>query len=329
MIAGIGADALAAPLHELLCAFGDRDTLGFDPGAPVREGSALVEETHDSCRCALAELAWGWTGPAAETALLSGERILTDTVTAVERGSRLAAGVFDATVTVVTGAAQLARIIDSFTSLARDAAPALALPQGQLMLLTAALEHISEGLDVLTRVVDALTELTAQVAELFPDPPEGPAPDAGPITDGDTRALSAMGDDSTDTARDVVLPDGSTAVAPNPTAAEAVRRALTQQGTPYVWGGTTPGQGLDCSGLTQWAYGQAGVDLPRLAQEQDVGTPVAAGSVLPGDLAVWDGHVAMVVGNGMMIEAGDPVAVTPIRTTNSGMTFQGFHRPTA
>ena len=49
----------------------------------------------------------------------------------------------------------------------------------------------------------------------------------------------------------------------------------------------------------------------------------------PGDLAVWDGHVAMVVGNGMMIEAGDPVHLSPIRTTNAGQGFQGFWRPTA
>jgi cell wall-associated NlpC family hydrolase len=125
------------------------------------------------------------------------------------------------------------------------------------------------------------------------------------------------------------LPDGSTATAPNALAASAVRHALTQLGVPYDWGGTTPGVGLDCSGLTQWAYSEAGLELPRLAQEQDVGAPVAAGSLRPGDLAVWDGHVAMIVGNGTMIEAGDPVKLSPIRTENAGQGFQGFWRPTA
>lgn len=125
------------------------------------------------------------------------------------------------------------------------------------------------------------------------------------------------------------LPDGSTAMAPNRVAADAVHYALTQLGVPYRWGGTTPGVGLDCSGLTQWAYRSAGLQLPRLAQEQDVGAMVPAGDVLPGDLAVWDGHVAMVVGNGMMIEAGDPVQLSPIRITNAGQGFQGFWRPTA
>lgn len=125
------------------------------------------------------------------------------------------------------------------------------------------------------------------------------------------------------------LPDGSTSQAPNAVAAEAVRKALSQVGVPYEWGGTHPGVGLDCSGLTQWAYGEAGVDIPRLAQEQGVGVRVDPGSLMPGDLAVWDGHVAMVIGNGMMVEAGDPVQISPIRTTNAGQGFHGFFRPTS
>jgi cell wall-associated NlpC family hydrolase len=144
-------------------------------------------------------------------------------------------------------------------------------------------------------------------------PPEAPTPDAAAFGDGFA----------------VRLPDGSTAMAPNAVAASAVRHALTQLGVPYQWGGTTPGVGLDCSGLTQWAYHEAGLNIPRLAQEQDVGATVDAGSLRPGDLAVWDGHVAMIVGNGTMIEAGDPVHLSPIRTTNAGQGFQGFWRPTA
>ncbi|MGB3234075.1 MAG: C40 family peptidase, partial [Mycobacterium sp.] len=128
---------------------------------------------------------------------------------------------------------------------------------------------------------------------------------------------------------EVRLPDGTVVLAPNAVAAGAVRHALTQLGVPYQWGGTTPGAGLDCSGLTQWAYREAGLSIPRLAQEQDIGATVDRGSLRPGDLAVWDGHVAMIVGNGMMVEAGDPVQLSPIRTANAGQGFQGFWRPTA
>lgn len=156
-----------------------------------------------------------------------------------------------------------------------------------------------------------LGSLVADVAELARL--QAPSPDAATFGDGVA----------------VRLPDGSTATAPNAVAASAVRHALTQLGVPYDWGGTTPGVGLDCSGLTQWAYSEAGLNLPRLAQEQDVGAHVAPGDLRPGDLAVWDGHVAMIVGNGQMIEAGDPVKLSPIRTTNLSQGFQGFWRPTA
>ncbi|RKT57582.1 C40 family peptidase [Saccharothrix australiensis] len=126
----------------------------------------------------------------------------------------------------------------------------------------------------------------------------------------------------------VNLPDGSTAEAPNETAARAVRNALSALGTPYVWGGANPPQGTDCSGLTQWAYKGAGFDIPRPASSQAMGASVPPNQLLPGDLVVWDGHVAMVIGNGQMVEAGDPVQVNPIRTDNIGMGFMGFYRPT-
>lgn len=153
-------------------------------------------------------------------------------------------------------------------------------------------------------------------------PNQGPAMYSG-ATPREPSDVGAKG-----TGVEVALPDGSVVTAPNEQAAGAVRNALSQQGTPYVWGGTEPGRGLDCSGLTQWAYAEQGVELPRLAQEQDIGTPVTRDEVMPGDLAIWDGHVAMVIGNGQFVEAGDPVQVSDIRTTNSGMGFKGFYRPT-
>jgi peptidoglycan DL-endopeptidase CwlO len=94
----------------------------------------------------------------------------------------------------------------------------------------------------------------------------------------------------------VTLPDATTVEAPNEKAAGAVREALTQLGVPYVWGADTPGKGFDCSGLTSWAYGQEGVSLDHYAANQDVGERVSMANLAPGDLAVWDGHVAMIIG---------------------------------
>ncbi|MEO5304602.1 C40 family peptidase [Corynebacterium sp. c25Ua_47] len=107
----------------------------------------------------------------------------------------------------------------------------------------------------------------------------------------------------------------------------AAQAALSQVGTPYGWGGTGNGS-FDCSGLTQWAWRQAGVELPRTAESQTVGRQVSAEELQPGDLIVWDGHVAMYSGDGQMVEAGSPVQTNPLRTNNMGMAFKGFWRPT-
>jgi cell wall-associated NlpC family hydrolase len=129
------------------------------------------------------------------------------------------------------------------------------------------------------------------------------------------------------------LPNGlGTVNAPNERAAIAVRAALTQLGVPYQWGGNTPGQGLDCSGLTHWAYGQAGIGIPRLAADQTIGQKIDQSQLAPGDLVVWSGHVAMYVGDGKMIEephTGDVCHLVPLRTSNAGDPFYGFYRPSA
>jgi cell wall-associated NlpC family hydrolase len=97
---------------------------------------------------------------------------------------------------------------------------------------------------------------------------------------------------------------GPPTVAPSDAGKAAAEWALGQIGTPYVWGGETPGVGFDCSGLVQAAYEVAGVSLPRVAQDQYDATPkVPPGSALQtGDLVFFgsgpDGidHVGIFVG---------------------------------
>ena len=96
-----------------------------------------------------------------------------------------------------------------------------------------------------------------------------------------------------------------------------VNAAYSQIGVPYVWGGTTPGVGLDCSGLVQYCYRQAGISIPRTS-----GAILAAGTIVsnpqPGDICWTSGHVAIYIGGGQMIEAqqtGVPVKVSSVRVT--------------
>ncbi len=109
---------------------------------------------------------------------------------------------------------------------------------------------------------------------------------------------------------------GSSPGVPADAGAIAVEWALSQIGTPYVWGGETPGVGFDCSGLVQAAYRAAGVSLPRVAQDQYDATPkVPAGSpLLPGDLVFFGGgpggidHVGLFVGS---VEGRDVMVDAP------------------
>jgi cell wall-associated NlpC family hydrolase len=111
---------------------------------------------------------------------------------------------------------------------------------------------------------------------------------------------------------------GDLPLAPSSAAAIAVRTALAQVGKPYVWGATGP-NGFDCSGLTSFAWGAAGVGLAHSSRAQsELGHEVSRSQLQPGDLVYFYtpvSHVALYIGNGMMVHArtfGQPVAVTSV-----------------
>jgi cell wall-associated NlpC family hydrolase len=118
--------------------------------------------------------------------------------------------------------------------------------------------------------------------------------------------------------------------------------ALAQVGTPYVWGGETPGVGFDCSGLVQAAYKVAGINLPRVAQDQyDAGPRIPDGEPLePGDLVFFGDsptaidHVGIVLKPGTMVDAPytgadvqEDAFPTRVGAAFGAMHFVGASRP--
>ncbi|MEO9202750.1 MAG: NlpC/P60 family protein, partial [Mycobacterium sp.] len=104
-------------------------------------------------------------------------------------------------------------------------------------------------------------------------------------------------------------------------AGTAVQAALTQVGSPYVWGGAAPG-GFDCSGLVMWAFHQAGISLPHSSQAQaNGGQGVSLSDLQPGDVLTFysdASHSGIYVGDGMMIHSstyGQPVRVVPMNSS--------------
>jgi peptidoglycan DL-endopeptidase CwlO len=127
----------------------------------------------------------------------------------------------------------------------------------------------------------------------------------------------------------------TTAVYTGPTntqSEKAVAFAYAQLGKPYQWGATGPGS-YDCSGLVQAAWASVGVSIPRVTYDQWAALPhISASSIQPGDLLFYEGegHVAMYVGDGYMIDApqtGLDVEKIPMNTGWYAQNFDGAVRP--
>jgi cell wall-associated NlpC family hydrolase len=127
-----------------------------------------------------------------------------------------------------------------------------------------------------------------------------------------------------------VSPEGAT-VAPPAQYGGVVGIAMQYLGTPYVWGGASPG-GFDCSGFVMYVFSQVGVSLPHYSGAQyNYGTPVSQDQLEPGDLVFFDGlgHVGIYIGGGQFIHAphtGDVVKISSLSDSWYAATYVGARR---
>ena len=140
---------------------------------------------------------------------------------------------------------------------------------------------------------------------------------AGPVTDFPTDGTSAA----------PTLP-----AAPPAKYGGVVGIAMQYLGTPYVWGGASPG-GFDCSGFVMYVYAQLGISVPHNAAAQygSVGVYVSADQLEPGDLVFFDGlgHVGIYIGGGQFIHSphtGDVVKISSLSESWYASTYVGAKR---
>ncbi|MFR8604919.1 MAG: NlpC/P60 family protein [Agathobacter rectalis] len=83
-----------------------------------------------------------------------------------------------------------------------------------------------------------------------------------------------------------------------------VSYAMQFVGNPYVWGGNSLTNGVDCSGFVHEVYAHFGISTPRYSQAfKSVGQAVSFDNIQPGDVVVYPGHVAIYAGGGVIVEA--------------------------
>ena len=114
------------------------------------------------------------------------------------------------------------------------------------------------------------------------------------------------------------------------------KEAQKYVGTPYVWGGSTPETGFDCSGYVCWVYNQNGYNVGRTTANGlwNKSQHISEAEAKPGDLVFFEGtydtpgksHVGIYLGNGMMVSAGDPIKYANIHSSYWKKYLSGFGR---
>ena len=210
---------------------------------------------------------------------------------------------------------------------------AVSLP-GSKPVATSLIEPVSTGARIVRqqlRLVSVPTTVT-QVAVVMATKPTGAKQAQPPVSDASVQAAKAP----------VPVPI-QVANAPEPQPVQEVSRgiegdtlvnhALSLQGIPYVFGGTTR-TGFDCSGFTRYVFAGSGIRLPRTSYEQfATGQPVNRSQLQPGDLVFFStystgaSHVGIYIGGGRFVHASDQgVRVTSLNDSYYAARYIGARR---
>jgi peptidoglycan DL-endopeptidase CwlO len=111
--------------------------------------------------------------------------------------------------------------------------------------------------------------------------------------------------------------------------ARIVRFARRYLGVRYVYGGTSPRSGFDCSGFTRFVYAHFGIALPHYSGAQfTMGHRVSERGLRPGDLVFFDGlgHVGLYIGSGRFIHAPHTGSRVSIDTLSNHGSYDGARR---
>lgn len=189
----------------------------------------------------------------------------------------------------------------------------------------------------MAEIQSSITQMTAPAVSAAPAAAPTAAASAASATNAAAfaEALTTAAASGGATAPASSIPALPSAAAAAGTPAGVTGQAIAEDakkyiGIPYVWGGTDPAKGLDCSGLVQRVYKDFGINLPRVAVDQgNAGTTVPnLAAAKPGDLLVMHngGHIGIYMGNNQYIHAPVPGQNVQIATIPAGAVFDKITR---